>query len=589
MPPLADSAVADFKAPPRHTAFFLTAVLFVTALAFLPTLNYGFVYDDDVQVVSNSAIQSWSFLPSYFTASVWSFHDSAAASNYYRPLFYVWLRVNYALFGLRAPAWHLASLIVHLAATTLLFFVLRRHFPNPWIASSGALLFGVHPVHIESVAWVSGVTDGLTAVALLASLLLWLRAPGRQLTLTHLASLLCFGLALLIKETAAMFPAIILVYAAFRNRGSPERTSQSRAGAAVRAIRAAASFLAVTGLYFVARFAVLHGFRGGAPWVAFRVVALSWPSLLLFYVRHLLWPGGLSLFYDFHLVESPAALAFWFPAVVLAALALAGLYWWRARRERAAVSFAWFLLPLLPVLNIAWFQRDDFVHDRYLYLSVIGLSMAVGTLLETVLAEVRFPHLSQVAQAGVVVLALSFATVTAVQSGPWQDNLSLYTHAVRIAPRNTMARNNLAGQLAERGRYDEAATIFSSLVIERPDFWLANYNFGFVNYKLKRFDLAERYLLRAIALNPLDPDEYAYLGLTYFHLGRLMEAETQLRIAISRRPSGTGYHLALGLILLREGSPSAARAEFLEELRYHPDSEPARAQLAALDHSALRF
>src|SRR5262249_1726754 len=153
--------------------------------------------------------------------------------------------------------------------------------------------------------------------------------------------------------------------------------------------------------------------------------------------------------------------------------------WWRARRQTAVLAaFAWFFLPLLPVLNIAFFQRDDFAHDRYLYLSVIGLSLAVGALLETSLAQNRSPHLSQASLAAALLLALSLATLTAIQSAPWRDNLSLYTHAVERAPHNIMARNNFAGQLAARGRYEEASAIFSLLVGERPNFWLANYNFG---------------------------------------------------------------------------------------------------------------
>src|SRR5215471_21447728 len=115
------STNAPSRSPSLRAALILSVVLALTALAFLPALNYGFVYDDDVQVVSNSAIRSWSFLPSYFRSSVWSFHDPAAANSYYRPLFYVWLRINFALFASRAFAWHLANLLAHLAATALVF------------------------------------------------------------------------------------------------------------------------------------------------------------------------------------------------------------------------------------------------------------------------------------------------------------------------------------------------------------------------------------------------------------------------------------------------------------------------------------
>jgi tetratricopeptide (TPR) repeat protein len=586
MHPIADSAKPAQTSPPLLGARLwscLAVLLALTALAFLPALDYGFVYDDDVQVVSNAAIRSWSSVPSYFVSSVWSFHDPAAASNYYRPLFYLWLRLNFALFGLHAFGWHLSSLLAHLAASGLVFALLRRHFRSLWVVAAGALVFGVHPVHIESVVWVSGATDILATIGILGSLLLWLHdgaePPG---PLRWMASLVCYAAALLIKETSIVFPAIIFLYAL---AGIPREPGAAPAsgGRLGRAIRQVAPFLGVTLLYLTARFFVLHGFRGGVPWVSARVAALTAPSVLLSYLRHLLWPAKLSLFYDLPLVESAASPAFWLPLGLLGAVAIGGWFWWRRQRDTAIpAAFAWIVLPLLPVLNIAFFQPDDFAHDRYLYLSLIGLSFAVGALPRVFSAQAPSAQLARAGLAAAALLSLSLALSTAIQSSPWRDNLALYTHAVERAPRNTMARNNLAGQYAARGRFEEAAAIFRAIVVERPDFWLANYNFGYVNYRLKRFDLAEMFLLRAVAINPLDADEYAYLGLTCFRQGRLKEAEAHLRSAIARKPGREGYHLALGAIHLQEGDLPAARAEFLEELKYHPESQPARAQLAAL-------
>ena len=119
--------------------------------------------------------------------------------------------------------------------------------------------------------------------------------------------------------------------------------------------------------------------------------------------------------------------------------------------------------------------------------------------------------------------------------------------------------------------------------MDRPDFWLANYNYGYLNYRLQRYGRAEQYLRRATALNPRDGDAPAYLGLTYFRENRLLEAAVQFREAIARKPGGEGFHLALGLILLQQGDREGARAEFARELQDHPENSAARTQIRLLE------
>ena len=127
-------------------------LLLVTFLVYIPTLRFQFVYDDMHQVVGNSHIQSWTYLPDYFTKHVWSQSESYNV-RYYRPLFLVWLRLNHALFGLEPAYWHLATVAAH-ALATLLVYVLVRSLLCEWTtALLAALFFGLHPVHVEVAAW----------------------------------------------------------------------------------------------------------------------------------------------------------------------------------------------------------------------------------------------------------------------------------------------------------------------------------------------------------------------------------------------------------------------------------------------------
>jgi len=597
--PIVSTAVA----PAGARLWLPLLLLLCSALPFLFSLGNGFVYDDDVQIVHNSAIRTWHGVAAYIVPAIISRNAPTPINgNYYRPLFFLWLHVNYALFGLNSTAWHVASLLLHLGVTLLVFLLLRRHFPDSalqtppseaphsplayshetWIAAAGALLFAIHPAHIESVVWVSGATDTLAALGMLGSLLLWMPTEGSggtRIDLKKSASLACFAAALLAKETAIVLPALIFVYA-FLGIGFPASRPSGDSGRVWPALRKTIPYLAVAGLYFAARVAALHGFRSGTPWISTRQALLTIPRLLAFYLRHLLWPVNLSLFYDLQPVPRILSAAFLLPALLLVAVGVGAWLCWRGGMASGGqawednlipAAFAWLVIPLLPVLDIALFQREDFAHDRYLYLPVLGLAMLGATMLQS-LEPVSWsgnPTGRRVFLFAVTLFFTILAASTAAQAQFWRDDLALYTHALQQS-KNTGARNNLANLYARMGRTDEADAMLTSLVQEEPDSWLVNYNYGFVNYQKRRFDLAERYLRHAIALDPSDAGQYTYLGLTYLREGRPGDATTQLRLALARDPSAEGCHLALGFILEQMGDLQGAKAEFVQELKYHP-------------------
>src|SRR5512140_284964 len=140
-----------------------------TFLLYCGTLAFKFVYDDRMQILENVSITRWSYAPQYFTKNVWALIDPHILANYYRPLFLLWLRINYALFGLNPTGWHFLSVGLHVVAVLQVFWLGRRLLKSEWAAASAGALFAAHPVHIESVTWISGVTDPMLAVFMLAS------------------------------------------------------------------------------------------------------------------------------------------------------------------------------------------------------------------------------------------------------------------------------------------------------------------------------------------------------------------------------------------------------------------------------------
>jgi protein O-mannosyl-transferase len=579
-------------------------VLAATFLVYAGTLGFGFVYDDQGQIVRNLFIQSWHYVPRYFTSHVWSYLYPGNVANYYRPLFLIWLRANHALFGLEPAGWHLTSVLAHLVVTLEVYWLGVRLLEDRISAAVASALFGLHPIHVEAVAWVSGVTEPLVAALVLASFLAYLRAHGRgrKQWPWWAASLALYALAMLSKETALILPMLVFAYAwiwerewgAASFRWEPLRRLEpfERLGAS---FLQAAPYLALTAAYLPIRIRALGGFSHVLTPVPIATSVYTWPSLVWFYAKKLVWPTGLSPFYDFPYVTGPGLREFLLPAagvVLIAAL----LGFWARRREKPgnpshwqgesrALAFAslWLCLPIVPLLNLSIFGSGDIAHDRYLYLPSIGASW---------IAAVCWKRLSAGGMVASRSLAFPLAIATAVavllggltvaDTAYWSDNLSLYSRGTNLAPNNFRARLNLANAACNRGFYDAGLKLYAQVIERAPNFPLAFYDRGVTELELGRVAEADRDLTRAIELDGSDPTAFFSLGLVRYREGRLEDAASLLHRALELQPEAVGYHLALGRVLERSGELQGALEEFRAEYSAHPEMDEARQEILRL-------
>jgi protein O-mannosyl-transferase len=566
----------------------LVVSLAAAFLVYAPTLRYEFVGDDRYQIVGNPHLQSWHFLGRYFTGHVWSHVELSLPINHYRPIFLLWLRLNYLIFGLAPWGWHLTTVVTHLVVTLLLYVLARRVSGDDWSAGAAALIFGLHPVHLESVAWVSGVTDPLCAVFLLGGCLAYQQARGRAQAGAprSLASWLLYTLALLSKETAVVLPVLIFIYEWLFGPRAGEASGWERYRSRARAaLSASVPYLALTAVYLVARALALRGLAHAQVALPLSTQFLTLPSVLWFYVKHLLWPAGLSAMYDMEYVRRPDFIHFVSPALGAAGTIL-GLGVWCRRSSRVGFASAWLALPILPVLLLRFQPQDNFVHDRFLYIPSLGLALLAGLAwrrLETSPSRILAHPGTRFIPVALVAGLLAAGTLR--QSSYWKDDLVFSQHDLSSLPPGMVpaAQNNLGIALAERGRLAEAVKLWQQMLARDATSFAALYNLGYYSYRAGRLPEAESYLLRALESNPSNATAFLCLGLARFKMGRLDDSEATIRRAIALRPEGFGSHFALGFVLKTRGDRAGALREFRAELANNPANQAARDQIREIE------
>ena len=498
-------------------------------LLYFRALFFGFTYlDDNALILDNyPRLRDLATLVQAFRHDVFFSHGAAA---FYRPILTLSLGLDAQLGGVRPFVYHLDNILIHLVATSLVFRLLAALGYARGAALFGALLFDVHPVLSQAVAWVPGRNDSLAAVFVLISFLQFVDVlqssagggGGRNLLL-HWAS---FALALFTKETAAIMILVCLAYALLLAPRSPSRV-----------LAAAAGWLVVLlGWYWLRSLALENPLRMTLAEMA-RSIWLNLPALLQNFGKILL-PFNLSVLPTLHdttfsygLIAAPAGLL----AVLLAK---------QKRWRHIAFGLCWFALFLLPSLILHSTTVADFILEHRTYLPMAGLLLV---FLETDLTK-GGRGLRGAAWSAAVLLA--FSAVTWRHIANFRDRLSFWRNAARTSPHLPLAHRNLGAMYYLDGLIEPAEA----------------------EYKI------------AIALNPMEPMVHSNLGLIYMNKNMPAEAEREMRSEIAVNPGYENGYFNLGLLCYRTGRAEEAAALWKRTLELNPEHADANADLAVYYH-----
>ncbi len=428
-------------------------VAIVCFLVFTNAVGGGFVYDDNRQILRNTLIQDNGLLWKALTSDVWAFKGdgSVAASNYWRPTFTLWHIINFRLFGLNPVGWHITNMVLHSGVCVMAYAMLRRWAFSAMTAFAIVIIFAVHPVHTESVAWISGSPDLLFSLAFLASL--WFAqsyAETNKNSKLFLAILL-YAAALGAKEIGIIcLPIYYLVFIGAENKKKKRIDAQTPLLA----------FASVAIIYFLLRWGVLRAISlPPDDAVSVGNAIMSIPAIFAFYIKQIFFPYPIAVNYPLEPVSQISAANFFIPLIVTAA-ALAAVFYLVRSNSRGKLAAAIFLLPLIPAMNATAFISDQMVHDRYLYLPLLGMLMLIVPFAAKFLDE-------RYILAACAVIAIVLSVQTFMYNRAWENDLALWSWTSSVDD-STFSSMQYGNALAEANRNEESLNAYTAAIEKRP-------------------------------------------------------------------------------------------------------------------------
>ncbi len=563
----------------------LRAAVLVALLAmvvYAPVVGYDLTnFDDDVYVTANPTVAS-GLSAGGIRWAVTTFH-----AGFWIPVTWLSLMADASVFGMRPGGFHLTNLLLHAANAALVFIILAELAGRRGAALVAASIFAVHPLHVESVAWVTERKDVLSLCLLLVSLAVWRRWLARPMAAAYLGSLGCFAASLAAKPMAVAWPALLLVLD-YWPLGRLRRKEWLR-----RVVEKVpfAALAAVFGLV------TIYGHRlqqAMAPLESLTLLSRLATAIdgLGWYPRKLFWPEGLAVLYRLPPGGAPA----WRVLVTAALLGLALILAWRCRRRKPwlAVGFGWYLAAVLPVSGLlqAGIQSTA---DRFAYLPLLGLYLALvwevaGRRLPAaplgiaaalavaglaVGARVQLAHWRDSESLFRRVLAIDQSSVVAhvnlgralIDKGRTEEGMSHYRRALAIDPSDAEGRLNLANALARSGRGAEAVEEYRALLSRDPDHRRALFSLALLEAgsgehaaALSRFD-------RLILLEPGFAEAHYQRGVLLALTGNFAGARDALATSVSLAPAFGPARYNLGVVLAEMGDADAAERQFEEARR----------------------
>ena len=535
------------------TEFFAKLVVLIAAplFVYIPAIRSGFVWDDDSMLTDNAVLKENGLYQCWFTAT---------QPNYW-PITWTSYWLEHKLWGLKPAGYHITNILIHTACALLVWRVLLcLNVPAAFVA---AVIFAVHPVNVESAAWVAQRKTVLSMLFFLLSLLFYLQFDLAGKRTTYILSVTLFIAAMLSKGSVVGLPVVILLCIWWLRRTITKRDIlRTMPFFAVSAVMSAVE------IWFQYNRAIGEDVIRSDSFFS-RLAGAGWAIWFYFYKAVL--PVNLTFIYPRWKID-PASWVSYVPGLLLIVLLALS---WRYRRGWgrpvffAVVYFVVMLLPVLGFFNI-YFMRYSLVADHYQYVSIAAVISFVVAACYDIFS--RFGQSGvKTAKAVAALVAVILAALSWCQSGIYRDIETLWSDTLKKDPGSWMAHNNLGNILQLQGRTDEAVGHFRQALRVKPDFAEAHYNLGYTLQQQGRIDEAEKSYRQALQFKPDFAKAHNNLGVACVYLGRHEEAVKAYRQAIKIKPDYANAHYNLGTALYSQGKVDEAVGYYRQAIAINPD------------------
>ena len=532
------------KIPKKYRVVCIYLVLVLTTLAvYRQVRSYDFVnYDDNVYVSDNPDIQAGITLESVRWAVT-----STIARNWH-PVTCLSLMLDYQLFGLNPGAFHMTNVLLHIASSLLLLLVFSKMTGRVWQSAFVAAVFALHPLHVESVAWVAERKDVLSTFFWMLTMWAYVRYAERPKPARYLLTAVFFVLGLMAKPMLVTLPFVLLLLdywpldrlraGKLDSNGNSRRTGPVatvyQKSTVIGLVKEKIPLFIFSAVFSIITFLVQQqgGTMRSLEMIPLRIRTANAMVSYVNYIQKMIVPTKLAVLYPHPGNELPLSYA------VIAAIALVGISMiiihYSRRRPYLAVGWLWYIGTLVPVIGLVQVGQQAMA-DRYSYIPLTGLFIIIAWGVPDVLSRWRHRNIALALIAASVLAGLMLTT--RVQLCHWQNSLALFEHTINVTNNNHTAHNNFANALADEGKDEAAIAHYRKALQINPNYLMARYNLGNSLGKLGKLNDAVAHLTEALRLDPGHADAHNNLGCVLLKQGKFDEAVSHFRQALNLKPN----------------------------------------------------
>ena len=537
----------------------LTAAIII---AFEPVRHNAFIsYDDDVYITENPNVQVGLTVQSI----KWAFTSGYAAN--WHPITWLSHMLDYQLFGPNPLYHHLTNVFFHILNSLLLLIILKKATGNLWASAFAAAVFALHPLRVESVAWVAERKDVLSGLFWLLTIAAYFWYASKPCILRYLCVFISLALGLMAKPMLVSLPLILIVLDYWPlNRFDPD-WADIKTKAPKLIIEKLPLFLLVIASMIVT-FLVQQKAGAMFPGSNYSLPVRIANALVVYvgYMSKMLFPWHLAVLYP----HPGGTLPMWKPIaslVLLFSMTTAILY--KSPKYRfLTAGWLWYIIALLPVIGLVQ-VGEQAMADRYTYLPSIGFFVIV--IWPIAQLQKKYKQITKPLCILAVIAVVAMIAATRDQVKYWKDDTTLFTRTIELTKNNYIIHNNLGYTLFSKSRFDEALELFNKALEFKPNYAKASNNKARVFLTIGKFDQAANCLEQTVKMAPYWPDAYNNLGLANFLSGNYIDAEKNYRKAIILKPDFTKALNGFAKTLSKLNRPQEAIEAFNKAIKLKPD------------------